>query len=337
MAAVARMPPIPDAGEKRKRKRKSAKSSTTDPEAATPTSAPLPTSNGAVKQAKEKPRKKAKIAEQQEDDDFAGFEDEEDQAAETNGILEEDDVEEVSEHDEAHDTDAEEQEEENKIEEVSAPDADHDLPLQDDAPPTDLPSNSSVSLPGALPTLKTKFSELSLSEKTQKAIAGMGFETMTQIQQKAIEPLLAGKDVLGAAQTGSGKTLAFLIPAVELLSSLHFKPRNGTGVIICSPTRELALQIFAVARELMANHSQTYGIVMGGANRNAEAVKLGKGVNLLVATPGRLLDHLQNTPFTVKNLRMLVIDEADRILDVGFEEELRQIVKSVLFSMMQVQ
>lgn len=102
----------------------------------------------------------------------------------------------------------------------------------------------------------------------------------------------------------------------------------GTGVLVVSPTRELALQIFGVARELMAHHSQTYGIVIGGANRRAEAEKLMKGVNLLVATPGRLLDHLQNTQgFVFKNLKTLVIDEADRILEVGFEDEIRQIVK----------
>jgi ATP-dependent RNA helicase DDX18/HAS1 len=90
----------------------------------------------------------------------------------------------------------------------------------------------------------------------------------------------------------------------------------------------LALQIFGVARELLEKHSQTYGIVIGGANRRAEAEKLAKGVNLLVATPGRLLDHLQNTEgFVYKNLRTLVIDEADRILEVGFEDEMRQIVK----------
>ena len=102
----------------------------------------------------------------------------------------------------------------------------------------------------------------------------------------------------------------------------------GTGVIVVSPTRELALQIFGVARELMAHHSQTYGIVIGGAPRRAEAEKLAKGVNLLIATPGRLLDHLQNTEgFVFKNLKALVIDEADRILEVGFEDEMRQIVK----------
>ncbi|KAI1821042.1 P-loop containing nucleoside triphosphate hydrolase protein [Xylaria intraflava] len=174
-----------------------------------------------------------------------------------------------------------------------------------------------------------KFAELNLSEKTLRAIQEeMKFETMTPIQRRAIPPLLAGRDVLGAAKTGSGKTLSFLIPAIEMLHSLRFKPRNGTGVLVVSPTRELALQIFQVATELMKHHSQTYGIVIGGANRRSEADKLGKGINLLVATPGRLLDHLQNTQgFVYKNLRTLVIDEADRILEVGFEDEMRQIIK----------
>jgi ATP-dependent RNA helicase DDX18/HAS1 len=105
----------------------------------------------------------------------------------------------------------------------------------------------------SLPTMSDpqKFSELSLSERTAQAIQEMGFENMTEIQRRAIPPLLAGKDVLGAAKTGSGKTLAFLIPAVEMLSAMRFKPRNGTGVIVVSPTRELALQIFGVARELL--------------------------------------------------------------------------------------
>ncbi|KAI9598711.1 P-loop containing nucleoside triphosphate hydrolase protein [Syncephalis fuscata] len=113
-----------------------------------------------------------------------------------------------------------------------------------------------------------------------------------------------------------------------MLNRLKFKPRNGTGVIIISPTRELALQIFGVAKDLMEHHNQTFGIIMGGANRKAEADKLIKGVNLIVATPGRLLDHLQNTKgFLVKNLKALVIDEADRILECGFEDEMKQIVK----------
>ncbi|KAL8784060.1 MAG: hypothetical protein Q9213_004187 [Squamulea squamosa] len=191
----------------------------------------------------------------------------------------------------------------------------------------DLPSTTTLSLPTTGPDPRV-FNDLNLSSKTMQAIQGMGFENMTQIQQRGIPPLLAGRDVLGAAKTGSGKTLAFLIPAVEMLSALRFKPRNGTGVIVVSPTRELALQIFGVTRELMAHHSQTYGVLMGGANRRAEEEKLVKGVNLVIATPGRLLDHLQNTKgFVFKNIKALVIDEADRILEVGFEDEIRAIVK----------
>lgn len=164
-----------------------------------------------------------------------------------------------------------------------------------------------------------EFSSLDLSAGTVKALEGMGFKTMTEVQMRTIPPLLAGRDVLGAAKTGSGKTLAFLIPAIEMLFKLKFKPRNGqslsplivlhmwisadtphqwhtgTGAIIVSPTRELALQIFGVVKELCEHHNQTFAIVMGGANRKAEAEKLARGVNLLVATPGRLLDHLQVT------------------------------------------
>ncbi|KAK0505931.1 DEAD-domain-containing protein [Armillaria luteobubalina] len=172
------------------------------------------------------------------------------------------------------------------------------------------------------------FSALELSEQTMKGLEDMGFSTMTPVQEKSIPLLLAGKDLLGAARTGSGKTLAFLIPAVELLHRLKFKPQNGTGIIIISPTRELALQIFGVAKDLMAHHSQTFGIIMGGANRRAEADKLAKGVNLLVATPGRLWDHLESTKgFVYRNLKALVIDEADRILEVGFEEQMKRIIK----------
>ncbi|WVO16961.1 ATP-dependent RNA helicase HAS1 [Cryptococcus depauperatus] len=175
---------------------------------------------------------------------------------------------------------------------------------------------------------RVPFSSCNLSQPTLAAVQRMGFETMTEVQARTIPPLLAGKDVLGAARTGSGKTMAFLVPSIELLSTLRFKPVNGTGVIIISPTRELALQIFGVAKELMSGHSQTFGVLMGGANRKAEADKLVKGVNLIVATPGRLLDHLQNTKgFVFKNLKALVIDEADRILEIGFEEEMKQIIK----------
>ena len=156
----------------------------------------------------------------------------------------------------------------------------------------------------------------------------MGFTHMTDIQAKTIPPLLEGRDLVGNAKTGSGKTLAFLVPAVELIYKLKFLPRNGTGVIIISPTRELSMQTFGVLRELLKHHDHTYGLVMGGANRSTEMQKLEKGINILVATPGRLLDHLQNTKnFLYKNLQCLIIDEADRILDVGFEEEMKRIIK----------
>ncbi|CAG8631863.1 4379_t:CDS:2 [Funneliformis mosseae] len=172
------------------------------------------------------------------------------------------------------------------------------------------------------------FETLDISEPTKKAIKEIGFTRMTEVQARTIPPLMAGRDVLGAAKTGSGKTLAFLIPAIEILHKLKFKPRNGTGVIVISPTRELALQILGVVKELLQYHQQTFGIVMGGANRQAEVQKITKGVNLLIATPGRLLDHLQNTKgFVYKNLKALVIDEADRILEIGFEEEMKQIIK----------
>lgn len=237
--------------------------------------------------------------------------------------------EEASEDEESaeEDEDVEEDSVEDERDEAEEESGDEDENNDDAADDTvgELPTDGAPILP---PTTDSElFEQLKLSDKTMKAIGEMGFTKMTAIQKVAIPPLLAGKDVLGAAKTGSGKTLAFLIPAIEILSALRFKPRNGTGVIVVSPTRELALQIFGVARELMKHHSQTYGIVIGGANRKAEAEKLSKGVNLLIATPGRLLDHLLNTPFVFKNLKSLIIDEADRILEVGFEDEIRQIVK----------
>ncbi|KAH7648916.1 DEAD DEAH box ATP-dependent RNA helicase [Cryptosporidium bovis] len=173
-----------------------------------------------------------------------------------------------------------------------------------------------------------KFESANICDQLKKSLKEMGMETMTEIQARSIPKILCGKDVLGAAKTGSGKTLAFLIPAANLLYKVEFLPRNGTGVIIISPTRELSLQIYEVCRELCKYLPQTHGLIMGGANRRTEAEKLSKGINILVATPGRLLDHLQNTKqFLYKNLLSLVIDEADRILEIGFEEEMNQIIK----------
>ncbi|KAK4503938.1 hypothetical protein PRZ48_004853 [Zasmidium cellare] len=287
------------------------------------------------KDKKEKKEKKQKV--QAEDSDAQEEHDEEigaeeqvnkelkEAAAEADAAENEDDFAEFGSEDEDDESEVEEvdgKEDDGEQDEDAAPATNGDL-----GAPSDLPSALGVSLPNTK-SEPQKFTELNLSERTMKAIQDMPFDTMTEIQRRGIPPLLAGRDVLGAAKTGSGKTLAFLIPAVEMLHSLRFKPRNGTGVIVVSPTRELALQIFGVARELMEHHTQTFGIVIGGANRRAEAEKLSKGVNLIIATPGRLLDHLQNTQgFVFKNVKALVIDEADRILEVGFEDEMRQIVK----------
>ena len=143
---------------------------------------------------------------------------------------------------------------------------------------------------------------------------------MTHIQSRTLPYLLKGRDILGAAKTGSGKTLAFLIPSIELLYRFEFTQRNGTGVIVITPTRELAIQIFEVAKKMLAHRSKTVGLLIGGANRKIEAMRLEKGVNMLICTPGRLLDHLHNSKFVYRNLLSLVIDEADAILKIGFEE-----------------
>lgn len=163
----------------------------------------------------------------------------------------------------------------------------------------------------------TRFDSLkgTVSDATLKAIKAMGFTQMTEIQAKTIPHLLEGRDVVAAAKTGSGKTLAFLIPAIELLSKLKFMPRNGTGALVIAPTRELAMQTFGVLQELLANQNQTLGLIMGGTSRQSEANKLAKGVNFLVATPGRLLDHLQARIFLH---RVLVRAPSNDVADTGF-------------------
>ncbi|KAL6838507.1 hypothetical protein ACP4OV_031752 [Aristida adscensionis] len=188
------------------------------------------------------------------------------------------------------------------------------------------------------------FSDIGVSDLTAKAIGEMNYTHLTKlhdhIQAESIPHLMSGRDVMGAAKTGSGKTLAFLIPAIELLYNLRFSPRNGTGVIVVCPTRELAIQTHSVAKGLMKYHSQTLGYVIGGTTMRSEAAQLANGIDVLVATPGRLLDHLQNTKgFNYKRLKCLIIDEADRILEQNFEEDMKQIFKrlpqdrqTVLFS-----
>ncbi|KAA0186878.1 hypothetical protein HAZT_HAZT006777 [Hyalella azteca] len=180
-----------------------------------------------------------------------------------------------------------------------------------------------------------------LSAPTMAAIDSLGFTEMTEIQlslltmdnieqARAIPALLEGKDLRGTAKTGSGKTLAFLIPAFELLHRLEFQQHHGTGVIILCPTRELAMQTFGVTQILGDRHNLSYGLLIGGANRAAESKALKQGVNVVVACPGRMLDHLKNTSgFLYSNLVCLILDEADRMLSIGFEEEMKAILKLV--------
>jgi len=172
------------------------------------------------------------------------------------------------------------------------------------------------------------FNDLKLTEFTIKALENKNFTTASEIQAKCIPLAMKGNDILGSAKTGSGKSLAFLIPAVELLFRTDFNQMQGTGVIVITPTRELATQLFELAKHLFVFNKKTCTTIIGGAYRKKEAKKLSKGVNLLIATPGRLLDHLKHTEgFNYSNLCMLIIDEADAILKIGFEEELKEILQ----------
>ncbi|WBY58721.1 ATP-dependent RNA helicase HAS1 [Plasmodium yoelii yoelii] len=173
-----------------------------------------------------------------------------------------------------------------------------------------------------------KFEDLDICDALKKGLKELNFITLTEIQSKCIPHFLNGKDILGAAKTGSGKTLAFLVPSIHILYNIKFLPKNGTGVLIISPTRELCLQIYQVCTDLCKYIPQTNGIIIGGVSRNEEKKKFIHGINILIATPGRLLDHMQNTKeFNYKNLVCLIIDEADRLLQIGFEEEINLIVK----------
>ncbi|CAH8456523.1 unnamed protein product [Heterobilharzia americana] len=194
--------------------------------------------------------------------------------------------------------------------------------------PDAVPNGTDEAQPGNSVALTGKFEELPISEPIMRAIKEMGFTHMTDIQQQCIPQLLEHRDLMACAKTGSGKTLAFLIPVVELMLKLGLQPRNGTGAMIISPTRELSLQTYGVLRDLTQFTNLRVGLIMGGSNRQTEAQNLEKGVTILVATPGRLLDHLSNTKYFLRhNLKALVIDEADRLLDIGFEVEMRQIIK----------
>ncbi|KAL4745678.1 ATP-dependent RNA helicase dbp4 [Aspergillus terricola var. indicus] len=170
------------------------------------------------------------------------------------------------------------------------------------------------------------FSDLPISEPTLSGLTSSHFKTLTDIQSRAISHALKGRDVLGAAKTGSGKTLAFLVPVLENLYRKQWAEHDGLGALIISPTRELAIQIFEVLRKIGRYHTFSAGLVIGGKSLKEEQERLGR-MNILVCTPGRMLQHLDQTAFfETHNLQMLVLDEADRIMDMGFQKTVDAII-----------
>lgn len=170
------------------------------------------------------------------------------------------------------------------------------------------------------------FSDLPLSEPTAQGLSASHYKTLTDIQSRAINHALKGRDILGAAKTGSGKTLAFLVPVLENLYRKQWTELDGLGALILSPTRELAIQIFEVLRKVGRYHAFSAGLVIGGKSLREEQERLGR-MNILVCTPGRMLQHLDQTAmFETHNLQLLVMDEADRILDMGFQKTVDAII-----------
>ncbi|KAJ5690815.1 ATP-dependent RNA helicase dbp4 [Penicillium macrosclerotiorum] len=170
------------------------------------------------------------------------------------------------------------------------------------------------------------FSDLPLSGPTAQGLTASHYKTLTDIQSRAITYALKGRDILGAAKTGSGKTLAFLVPVLENLYRRQWTEYDGLGALILSPTRELAIQIFEVLRKVGRYHAFSAGLVIGGKSLREEQERLGR-MNILVCTPGRMLQHLDQTAmFETNNLQLLVLDEADRILDMGFQKTVDAII-----------
>ncbi|HET89854.1 MAG TPA: DEAD/DEAH box helicase [Chloroflexi bacterium] len=172
------------------------------------------------------------------------------------------------------------------------------------------------------------FTELNIDQSLQKAIGAMGYEHMTPIQAQAIPPGLQGRDIIGCAQTGTGKTLAFLLPALEHLLRTLVKTKNPQ-IVVLEPTRELVIQVAGEARKLAARTSLRTVSIYGGASINKQTDKLRRGVDIVVATPGRLMDHMRRKNINFQELRILVLDEADRMLDMGFLPDIEKIVGSM--------
>jgi len=170
------------------------------------------------------------------------------------------------------------------------------------------------------------FSSLKLHPKLADSVKALGYETPTPIQVQAIPPVLAGKDVMGLAQTGTGKTAAFVLP---ILQRLLVGPPGRVRSLIIAPTRELAEQIHVSIGELGSNTRLKSCTIYGGVGLDPQIRKLRAGVDIVVACPGRLLDHLNRKTINLASLEVLVIDEADRMFDMGFLPDVRRIVKQL--------
>src|SRR6195952_5244260 len=176
----------------------------------------------------------------------------------------------------------------------------------------------------------TAFSKLSLAEPLARAVAEMGYESMTPIQEQAIPVVLTGKDVMGAAQTGTGKTAAFSLPLLQRLlkheNSSTSPARHPVRALVLLPTRELADQV-AQQVKLYAKHTNLRSaVVFGGMDMKPQTAELKRGVEVLVATPGRLLDHIEAKNAVLNQVEYVVLDEADRMLDIGFLPDLQRIL-----------
>jgi ATP-dependent RNA helicase RhlE len=168
------------------------------------------------------------------------------------------------------------------------------------------------------------FAALALHPSLLRAIKELGFTRPTPIQTEAIPPALAGRDVLASAQTGSGKTAAFLLP---ILNRLIEKPRGMTRALVLAPTRELAAQILVDLQDLAVHTPVTGAAIFGGVGHGPQEHAFRSGVDVLIATPGRLLDHLRQPYARLDRLEWLVLDEADRMLDMGFLPDIRKILR----------
>ena len=175
------------------------------------------------------------------------------------------------------------------------------------------------------------FSHLGLSEKVLSAVAAAGYKTPTPIQDQAIPHVLARRDVLGIAQTGTGKTAAFVLPMLTMLEQGRARARMPRTLIL-EPTRELAAQVEESFTKYGANHKLNVALIIGGVSFGDQDAKLTRGVDVLIATPGRLLDHNERGRLLLSGVELLVIDEADRMLDMGFIPDIERICKLVPFT-----